>query len=71
MSSFRVSKEEVKKFGDTPTLNNMNGIFYLYATKEEVLKELLPPPLEFVAPVVIGYFVTPLCRQLRLCILPR
>lgn len=58
MSSFRVSKEEVKKFGDTPTLNNMNGIFYLYATKEEVLKELLPPPLEFVAPVVIGYFVS-------------
>lgn len=57
MSSFVVSKEEVKKFGMKPTLNNMSGIFYLYETTEEVVKKVLPPPLEFVTPAVIGYYV--------------
>lgn len=57
MSSFVVSKEEVKNFGFAPTLKNMDGIFYLYASTEEAVKKILPPPLEFVAPVVIGYYV--------------
>lgn len=57
MSSFVVSKEDVKNFGMKPTLKNMSGIFYLYATTEEAVKNVLPPPLEFVAPAVIGYFV--------------
>lgn len=57
MSSFVVSKEEIKKFGMQPTLHNMSGIFYLYATTEEAVKKVLPPPLEFAAPAVIGYYV--------------
>ncbi|MCB6203902.1 acetoacetate decarboxylase family protein [Extibacter muris] len=57
MSSFVVSKDKVKNFGMQPTLKNMSGIFYLYVTNEGAVKKVLPPPLEFVAPAVIGYYV--------------
>ena len=56
MSSFVVSKEDVKNFSNTPCLQNMRGIFYLYSAPPEAIRKILPPPLEFVAPVVVGYF---------------
>lgn len=56
MSSFVVSKADIKNFSNTPVLKNMRGIFYLYSAPPETVKHVIPAPLEYVAPVVVGYF---------------
>ena len=57
MSSFLVSKDDVKNFGNVPTLRKQQGVYFVYAAPPEVLEKLAPPPLQIVAPVVIGYIV--------------
>ncbi len=55
MSSFLVSKEDVKNFFNVPRLNMQQGICFAYSAPPEIIKKLVPPPLEAVAPVIIGY----------------
>ncbi|MBO1306107.1 acetoacetate decarboxylase family protein [Enterococcus sp. 669A] len=57
MSSFVVSKEDVKNFVDAPCVSDQEGIMFVYAAPEEVLKSILPPHLTLVAPVICGYVV--------------
>lgn len=57
MSSFVVTKEEVKNFVNAPCVSDQEGIMFAYAAPEEVLKSILPPHLELVAPVICGYVV--------------
>lgn len=57
MSSFVVSKEDVKNFGNVPCVSDQEGIMFAYSAPEEVLQKILPPHLELVAPVICGYFI--------------
>ena len=55
MSSFLVSKQDVKNFVNVPTLYKQQGIYFTYSTPPEIISKIIPPPLEPVAPVVVGY----------------
>lgn len=57
MSSFLVSKEDVKNFVNVPTLYKQQGIYFVYSAPPEVIAKIVPPPLEVIAPVVVGYIV--------------
>lgn len=57
MSSFVVTKEDVKNFANIPCVSDQEGIMFAYSAPEEVLKKILPPHLELVAPVICGYFI--------------
>jgi 2,4-dienoyl-CoA reductase-like NADH-dependent reductase (Old Yellow Enzyme family)/thioredoxin reductase len=52
-SSFRVSKEEVSKFGKVSLMDNQEGLYISYLTDPEAIARILPPPLKpFSLPVV-------------------
>ncbi len=57
MASFFTDKEIVKNIFDVPHIDQQEGVYFAYASDEEVLKKILPPQLNLVAPVVIGYAV--------------
>ena len=55
MSSFLVSSDDVKNFANIPLLYKQQGICFVYAAPPEIIKKIVPPPLEIVAPVIVGY----------------
>lgn len=57
MSSFLVTPDDVKNFVNVPVLYKQQGIYFVYSAPPEVIHKIVPPPLEVVAPVVIGYIV--------------
>jgi acetoacetate decarboxylase len=57
MSSFLVSEEEVKNFVNVPTLYKQQGVYFAYSAPPETIAKIVPPPLEPLAPVIIGYVV--------------
>jgi len=55
MGSFLVSKEDVRNFFNVPVLRMQQGICFAYQAPPETLNKLVPPPLEVIAPVIIGF----------------
>lgn len=54
-SSFVVSKDDVANFIKVPRVDDQEGIGYAYEMDEEVVRKILPPPLEYAGSVVAGY----------------
>lgn len=57
MASYFTEKESFKNVFNVPHVDKQEGIYFVYATDEEVLKKVVPPQLTPVAPVVVGYSV--------------
>lgn len=55
MSSFVVSKTDLKNFMLIPKINQQEGIRFAYETNADTLPNIVPPNLEVIAPYVCGY----------------
>jgi len=49
-NSFLVSKEDVKNFVKSPLLKKRQGVWFVYEVELDILKRLVPPPLEILLP---------------------
>lgn len=59
-SSFVKAPEEMETYkagGNGAWMNNCEGMFMAWATKPELIKKLLPSPLQMAAPVVTAYII--------------
>lgn len=55
--SFFTPVEDVDKFFEVAQMNKQEGVYLAWSTNPKAVRDILPPPLEMVGPVVFAYII--------------